>query len=311
MLRKISETCREIVKISGYVHINENEVLNVAKKLKDLEYKHWLVSYKSRLLDYTVEEQVNFLLIYDSINFSYWGEPKWNVVAKDGKKYDGSFGLLEKLLDYYEDTKNLDFTKVSLEEFKKILEGNIEIPLLEERYNILVEVSKIVNEKLNGNFYRYTKGINSDIVLFKLIIDMFKNFEDVRIIGGRKIYFYKLAQLLTSDILHLKEYTEGIHIDVSNLVGCSDYKIPQLLRGLNVLNYSDELAALVDNKKVLGENSRFEAEIRANTIVAIEKIYNCLEGKFKKIEINDMLWDLSHDENIEFKPYHLTRTTSY
>lgn len=311
MLRKILETCKEIEKISGYVKINEKAVQDVAKKISKLEYKHWILNSDSRLLKLSVEEQVNFLLIFDSINCSYWGEPKWTVTTKSGKKLDGSFALLEKLLDYYEETNNLDFTKVSFDEFKEILEGNVEIPLLEERYNTLVEVSKIVNENLNGNFYKYTKGIDNDIILFKLIIDMFKSFEDIRIIGGRKIYFYKLAQLLTSDILHLKEHVQGRHIDVSNLVGCSDYKIPQILRGLKVLEYADDLAVLVDNKKFIGSNSRFEVEIRANTIVAIDKIKKCLDGKFKSIEINDMLWTLAHESDIELKPYHLTRTMSY
>ena len=95
------------------------------------------------------------------------------------------------------------------------------------------------------------------------------------------------------------------------MVGCSDYKIPQILRGLGILEYLDELEILVDNKKVLGPNSRFEVEIRAATIVAINKIKEYLKNKFLSIEINDMLWELSHDSDIKLKPYHLTRTMNY
>lgn len=68
---------------------------------------------------------------------------------------------------------------------------------------------------------------------------------------------------------------------------------------------------MVDNKKVLGENSRFEVEIRAAVIVSIDRIKEELNGKLLSIEINDLLWELSHDKSIELKPYHLTRTTNY
>ena len=218
---------------------------------------------------------------------------------------------MEKLFQYYEENKNLDFTKVSFEEFSKILEGNVDIPLIDERYNIVYEISKTVNEKMNGNFYKFIKNVYDDNTLFDIIISNFKSFEDYRVIGGRNIYFYKLAQLLISDILQLREYKEKVRVDVSHLVCCSDYKIPQILRGLGVLEYSNELEVLVDNKKELGTNSRFEVEIRAATVIAINKIKENLKNKFLSIEINDMLWELSHDSDIKLKPYHLTRTMNY
>lgn len=311
MLSKVLETCYEMVKISKSVKINEKKVKEVSKKLKGLNFIHWIIGEKNRILNLPIDKQINFLLIFDSINYSFWGDPKWTVKLDSGENADGSFALMEKLLDYYEKSNNLDFTKVTYEEFEKILEGNVEIPLLAERYNIVYDISTIVNEKMNGNFYEYIKHINNDKDLFDVILSNFKSFEDFRIIGGRKIYFYKLAQLLVSDILHLRKHHENIEVDVSNLVGCSDYKIPQILRGLGILEYTDELAALVDNKKVLGANSKFEVEIRASTIVSIDKIQKELENKFTHIEINDLLWELSHDSGINLKPYHLTRTVSY
>ena len=311
MLNNVLTTNYEMVRISKSVKINETKVKEVANKLKNLKFEHWIVSEKNRILNLPIENQINFLLVFDSINCSFWGNPKWTVKLDSGENADGSFALMEKLLDYYEKNDNLDFTKVTYDEFSEILEGNVEIPLLAERYNIVYEVSNIVNEKMNGNFYKYIKDVTSDIELFNIIISNFKSFEDVRIIGGRKIYFYKLAQLLVSDILHLRKYAENIEIDVSNLVGCSDYKIPQILRGLGVIEYADELAVLVDNKKVIGPNSKFEVEIRSATIVSIDKIKKELENKFSSIEVNDLLWELSHDKSINLNPYHLTRTLSY
>ncbi len=52
----------------------------------------------------------------------------------------------------------------------------------------------------------------------------------------------------------------------------ADYRVPQILRELNILNYSDNLAQLVDTETELEYSSEFEVEIRALTIVAVEEI---------------------------------------
>ena len=50
---------------------------------------HWLSSSPFGLLDLSDETIINFLLIYESINFSFWGEPKWTIDTNFGK-LDGS-----------------------------------------------------------------------------------------------------------------------------------------------------------------------------------------------------------------------------
>ena len=92
---------------------------------------------------------------------------------------------------------------MTLEEFSNILKGNIDIPFLKERYNTVVSISKIVNIKMNGNFYDYIKNINNDIELFDIIINNFKDLCDERKYNNRKVYFYKLAQLLTFFSLYI------------------------------------------------------------------------------------------------------------
>ena len=215
------------------------------------------------------------------------------------------------LLKLKEHKGNLDFEKITFEEFSETLKGNVEIPLLEERYKVVSQVSKVINQKMQGNFYRYIKNITKDIVLFNTIINNFPSFEDIRTYDNKTIYFYKLAQLLTSDILHIRSLKEEITVDCSNLVGCADYKIPQVLRGLGILVYDKELSELVDNKKEVEENSIYEVEIRASMIVAINLIKKELNDKVDAIDINDIIWSFSQDKTKKLLPYHLTRTLSY
>ena len=310
MLDKIIKSCKYVANNSKSVKINETNLDKFIGKIKKIETEHWLAFSPYNLLDLPTETIINFLLVYESIDFSFWGNPKWTINTENGKE-DGSIALLYALLNYVKERNTTDFSNITKEEFKEILKGNIEIPLFEERYNIIRNVSNIVNKKMNGNFYTFIKGVTLDTELFEIIVKYFSNFKDERIYNNREIYFYKLAQLLTSDILHIRERKENIKVDYSHLVGCSDYKIPQVMRGLGILEYSDKLSNIIDNKKEIEVNSEYEVEIRANMLVAIDLIKKKLDNKVCAIDINDYIWSQGRNKTIELKPYHLTRNTNY
>ena len=241
MLDKIITSCKYVTENSESVKINEKKIDEFINEIKEIKPKHWLSFSPYNLLELPVDTIINFLLAYEAIDFSFWGNPKWTINTENGKE-DGSIALLYAILKYVKERNTTDFSNITKDEFEELLKGNIEIPLFEERYNIIRNVSKIVNEKMNGNFYTFIKGVNIDTELFEIIVKYFPNFKDERMYNDKKIYFYKLAQLLTSDILHIRERKENIRVDYSHLVGCSDYKIPQVMRGLGILEYSDKHA---------------------------------------------------------------------
>lgn len=310
MLEKVIESCKYVSNNSKYVKINEKKLNEFISSIKQMQLVHWLSSSPYGLLELPIDKIINFLLVYESINFSFWGNPKWTIDVEN-KKEDGSIALLYAILEYVKANDTTDFSNITKEEFSAMLKGNVEIPLFEERYNIIKSVSKIVNEKMNGNFYNFIKNINNDNELFNTIINYFSSYKDERTYQGQRIYFYKLAQLLTSDILHIRELKENIKVDYSHLVGCADYKIPQVMRGLEILEYNKELSSLVDNKEEIKENSEYEVEIRANMIVVIDMVKEKLNNKFCAIDINDYIWGQARNQNIKLKPYHLTRNNNY
>ena len=310
MLDKIIKSCKYVANNSKSVKIDETNLDKFIVKIKKVETEHWLAFSPYNLLDLPTETIINFLLVYEAIDFSFWGNPKWTIDTDNGKE-DGSIALLYAILKYVKERNTTDFSNITKDEFREILKGNVEIPLFEERYHIIRDVSKIVNENMNGNFYEFIKGITIDMELFNIIIKYFPNFKDERKYREKTIYFYKLAQLLTSDILHIRELKENIKVDYSHLVGCSDYKIPQVMRGLGILEYSDKLSNIIDNKKEIEVNSEYEVEVRANMLVAIDLIKKKLENKVCAIDINDYIWSQGRNKNIELKPYHLTRNTNY
>lgn len=309
ILEEIKSTCKYVEMNSKHVKINYNALNDFSKKIDNIKIENWLVSSPFKLLELDTQTIVNFLLIFESIDFSFWGNPKWEIKI-DNTVLDGSIALMYCLLKYIK-KNGTDLSNLSEEEFAILLKGNTEIPLLNERYKIIKELSKIVKEKMNGNFYGYIKEINIDKKLFEVIIENFPNFKDERIYNNKKIYFYKLAQLLTSDILHIKEIKDGTKVDYSHLVGCADYKIPQVLRGLGILIYDNELSNIIDNNIEIKENSEYEVEIRANMITVISNINSILKYKYNQIDINDYVFMKKKNKLLTGKPYHLTRSINY
>lgn len=310
MLENISLSCKYVSENSKHVFINEEVLNQFVERINNIKMDNWLSSSPFGLLELPIETIINFLLIYESINFSFWGTPKWSIETNDGN-LDGSIALLYVLLQYVKEKKTTDFANISKEEFSNILKANIEIPLLEERFKIIKEVSNIVNKKMNGNFYQYIKHITSDEELFETIITNFPSFKDERNYNNQTVYFYKLAQLLTSDVLHIREQKEQLKVDYTHLVGCADYKIPQVLRGIGILNYDNELSKIVDNHIEVPTNSIYEVEIRANMLTVIELINKKLNYKYCSIDINDYIFMQKKNKIFTIKPYHLTRCTNY
>ena len=308
MLSKIIESNKYVIENAKFIQINKKEIEKFANQIKDVNIQNWLYNSPYKLLDENIETIITFLLYFEAIDFSFWGNPKWHIETINGVE-DGSMALMYAMLRYMRENKS--FNNLTKEKFKKYLQGNIDIPLFEERYQIIKNINKVVNEKMDGNFYNALFKLTSDEELFSFIIDNFEDFKDVRTYQGKIIYFYKLAQLLTSDILHIREKKENIKVDYSHLVGCSDYKIPQGLRALNLVEYNKELAYIVDNKIEIKENSTYEVEIRATVIYVIDEIKKLLNNKINAIELNDYIWLMSKNKELPKRPYHLTRTTNY
>ena len=308
MFNKIIESSKFVIENAKYIKINSDEIKKFAENIKQVNIQNWLFNLPFNLLDENIDTIIEFLLYFEAIDFSFWGNPKWEIQTEKGKQ-DGSIALMYAMLKYIKENKNFD--NITKEKFGKYLKGNIEIPLFKERYNILKNINNVVKEKMNGSFYKAIYNLKTDEELFDFIINNFKDFEDIRNYKGKTIYFYKLAQLLTSDILHMREKKENIKVDYSHLVGCSDYKIPQGLRALNLVSYNEELANLVDNKIELKQNSKYEVEIRATVVYVINKIKELLDNKINAIDLNDYIWLMSKNKDLPKKPYHLTRNTNY
>ncbi len=312
---EILNSIQFVVNNSKYVKIKEENIENAINLVTNNEKKSWLNSDLLDLNKYSQNQIIMYLILCESLNFCYWdSDIKWKIEYK-GEWYSGSIGLfygISKAIQNGYDLLNIDYLeKMTIEQLDEIFKGTTSIPLLEERYEI---IKQLVQELKNIDDLSKALDSNNDIELLNNIINNFSNFNDISIYKGKKVYFFKRAILLVGDLIeNVKSIKEKVKND-SNMLGCADYKIPQVLRHLGILEYNEELAQIVDSKQQLKHDSEMEIEVRANMLYALELIKNKLHQKgieMNSTQIDNILWLLSKNKEFKAKPYHLTRTIYY
>jgi hypothetical protein len=308
------KTLQTISNVLNHITINKEKIPNLLVH-KGIIGTHWLEDPIYRLDELSDEEKLFFILILDSTSFSYWGDPNWKITV-DSQKINGARGMilaLRRAVDQGLLKLNAQFlSTLSREQYRNILQGTTEIPLFEERYQILKKIGAVLLSQCNGDINKFIEESKGDALkLVELLITHFPFFSDKVQYEDIEIYFNKKVQLFVLDISRMDLVSLN---NIDQLTACADYKLPQVLRRFGIFEYSKHLSSLVDNHVPLPRESIEEIEIRVKTILLVELIKKNLKKMghyFQSYEINDLLWLLGQEKNSKDKPYHKTRTTKY
>jgi len=318
---EILETTRHVKEKSQQVTIHKQALADFSRKLIEdgIEIPPW--NYDYHFFD-GGHKTVAYLLVLDSINFCFWPKPgadKWEVQYKS-ETLSGYYALaasLKKALDSGVQITRADYlAELTLDKLKKILSGNGELQLMEARAHILNELGEFLIKKYNGEANRLVESAeNSALNLVGLLVENLPSFNDKAEYYGKKIYFYKRAQIFAADLYGaFASKAWGNFKDIDTLTAFADYKLPQVLRHVGILRYERALEHEVDNGIFLEAGSPEEIEIRANTIWAVELIRQELTKMGKELrafEIDWILWNLGQQREFKAQPYHKTVTTFY
>ena len=133
MLENVIDSCKYVMGNAKYVIINYDKLNEFITTINCKELKHWLSNNPYNILDLGIENVINFMLLFESIDYSFWGSPKWTIDTELGKK-DGSDALLYVMLKYVREKSLDNLYNITYEEFKLMIKGNVEIPFIKERY---------------------------------------------------------------------------------------------------------------------------------------------------------------------------------
>ncbi|MFC1885224.1 queuosine salvage family protein [Thermodesulfobacteriota bacterium] len=317
----VIETARYVAQESSLVQFNTRAVDKFCKSLlyKGLNIPPWdsIHHFNERS-----EDAVTYFLILDSINFCFWpppGKKRWEI-QHNSNRLSGYYAMAVSLKRALESGLPINkagfLANMSLNDLIYILSGQGELQLLEKRLQILHELGDILLKEYEGKAHRLIESAGkSAIKLVNVLLEKMPSFRDIAQYKGKTIYFFKRAQILAADLNgFFAGRSWGTFNDMEKLTAFADYKLPQVLRHLGILCYSEPLSEKVDKRVMLESGSPEEVEIRANTIWAVEQIKKNLFLLGKEVNsyaIDWLLWNLGQDDSFRKKPYHLTASIYY
>ena len=246
---------------------------------------------------YGGERLVEYVLVLDTLNFSFWGSGR------------GYWQLAEALRDAFlagDPVWETDRLRELDEAGLTALIGDFPIP--ERRLAALHELAELADREAAGELAALVPPSAPELA--ELLSRNLESFRDVSLYGDFEVPLLKRAQIAAADL-----WGSGVigFPDVDQLTCFPDYKLPQALRHLGALEYSDHLARRVDDWVELDAGSPEEVEIRAATVVAVEELRDRLAAAGRHltaVEVDWMLWDYSQGL-YPVRPYHRTRTVFY
>ncbi|MBW0495374.1 hypothetical protein O181_035089 [Austropuccinia psidii MF-1] len=285
---------------------------------------------------------LNWIFFVSVLNFSFWDDAhdgKRFMVRWNGTEWTGYWSLLavmHRALDEGHPVLDPQFyanqaTDENLTHIFRPSDGGdrCPIPLLKERITILRHSSQILCTKYHGTTMELVRSaFCSALHLIKIVVEDFPSFNDDSMYNGTKVIFYKRAQIFAAEVWAAFDGKSfGKFDDIDQLTMFADYRVPQVLQSLQILQYSRRLEECLKRKQLLSHGSREEVEIRAASIVAIELLREELALELhaidsvahppNSIEIDFWLWDLAKGREkeqtvaITTLPHHRTRCIYY
>ena len=209
---------------------------------------------------------------------------------------------------------------LTLEQLANIFSGNIEMPMLKERVEILNDVGQKLVDNYEGDWLNfinngpkklYAKGEG----LIERLVNEFPRFDDSSEYRGNKVKFYKLAQLAFWGIHGELSGSNYFKIeDMHSMTAFADYIVPVALNVMKIMTYTPQLDEKIRDGEMIERDSEEEIEIRSASIYATailtEKV-NERRPENKSIIIPQLDYRLWKNYHATHHPHHLTYTTMY
>lgn len=322
----VLDSVRYAVESSRDVHTSHEKIVEVASWMayEELPMPEFMLPFGVGQGD--TDEAIDFVMVADSIDTAFTDfvrHEKFQVdyAGQHWSDSDAEFACIKRAID--NGVPFLDgnyLAHMTRTELKKVFEGNIEMPMLDEKLEVLHQVGKVLAEKYGGRFHKFVKSCsprlydNGNGLIDRLVVE-FPRFNDVSILDGHEIKFYKLAQLGVWMLYATLHPAGKFRLDdPQKMTAFADYIVPVALRLHEITSYSEKLEKAINNHQLIPRDSRWEIEIRAHCIYAtavLTEEINKLRPADRQViipQIDARFWTHFHTTTW---PHHLTQTIMY
>ena len=241
MVSEVLETSKKVSETSKAVRIDRQAVGCFVERLvaENIQAPTWDTRF--HFFDGT-EKTVAYLLVLDTINFCFWppaGKSKWEI-DYGSERLSGYYALAASIKKAFESGIPLweagSLADLSLDQLKRLLRGRGEIQLLDNRLTALRDLGNILVKEYGGHAHRLVESAgHSALMLARLLAEKLASFNDSAEYQGHRVIFYKRAQILAADLFGAFNGKKwGRFTDMDQLTAFADYKLPQVLRHLEI-----------------------------------------------------------------------------
>lgn len=324
----VLESVRPVIERSRHVRTNADKIVEVASWMayEELPIPDYALPFGIGSDDAKIDETIDFILTTASIDtaFTDFSRRIKFEVEYGGRTWsdsDALFACMKRAID--NGTPILDgafLAQVSRTEMEKIFAGNIELPMLDEKMEILRQVGAQLSREYRGRFHNFIASCSPRLYdgghgLVDGLARNFPRFQDVSPYDGHTVLLYKLPQLAIWFLYtSLRKSGKFPIADLQSMSAFADYIVPVALRLLGITSYSPELEEAINSYQMIPRDSPWEVEIRSHCIYAsallAEEINRLRPPDLQVIvpQIDARLWTHYHTT---WWPHHLTRTIMY
>jgi hypothetical protein len=320
---KVLSSLTPVIDSLKKIQINNQEILNVADWIAYEEFP----SPQSNKTKKNPEEVIRTTLLLNTLNFAFTDFEKSikYEIEREGKIFSDSEAMLTQVNEAIASGIKLYdgrvLSSLDMDKLNKIFSGNIEMPMMSERLEVLNEVGEKLSSKYEGDWLNFInegprKLYSNGEGLIERLITEFPRFDDKTVLeDGHEVHFYKLAQLAFWGI-HGELSGAGHFIveDMHKMSAFADYIVPVALEVMKIITYSDGLKNKIMSGEIVERDSRDEVEIRAVSLYATAKLteeVNKRRPSDKQIIIPQLDYRLWKQYHATHRPHHLTVTTMY
>jgi hypothetical protein len=320
---KVLGSLNPVIENLQTINLNLDQIMNVADWIAYEDFP----PPEQNISKNNPDEHIRTTMLINTLNFAFTdfeSSTKYEIV-REGKVLSDSEAMFVQIQEAISSGVQLYdgnvLSDLDEKQLKNIFKGNIEMPMMSERLDILLNVGAKLSDDYGGDWINFInagpkKLYDNGEGLIERLISEFPRFDDTSQYDEKyNIHFYKLAQLAFWGIHAELAGTGDFYIeDMQSMSAFADYIVPVALEVMKIVEYSEELRNKITNGEIIARDSLEEIEIRSTSLYITAKLteeINKRRPAEKSIIIPQLDYRLWKQYHATHRPHHLTITTMY
>ena len=320
---KVLGSLNPVIENLQTINLNLDQIMNVADWIAYEDFP----PPEQNISKNNPDEHIRTTMLINTLNFAFTdfeSSTKYEIV-REGKVLSDSEAMFVQIQEAISSGVQLYdgnvLSDLDEKQLKNIFKGNIEMPMMSERLDILLNVGAKLSDDYGGDWINFInagpkKLYDNGEGLIERLTSEFPRFDDTSQYDEKyNIHFYKLAQLAFWGIHAELAGTGDFYIeDMQSMSAFADYIVPVALEVMKIVEYPEELRNKITNGEIIARDSLEEIEIRSTSLYITAKLteeINKRRPAEKSIIIPQLDYRLWKQYHATHRPHHLTITTMY